>query len=1626
MSKVVDNRVVSMEFDNSQFEKNVQTSMKTLDSLNKSLDSLPNTSGKGLASLSRSASRIDLSGIASGVDAINHKFSTLGIAGQEVIRSLTRTAMNFGKGLWNNTFGQIKTGGMARASKIAQAQFSMEGIGKSWKDFEEDIQYAVDGTAYGLDAAAGAAARFATAGVKAGDDMKKALRGISGTAAMSGTSYEEMADVFTQVASQHKVTGMTLDRLSARNIDALSILSKHLGKSSEEVRKMVSKGQVSFDTFSQAMDDAFGKHAKEADRTFSGVTANIKAALSKIGALFYQPLIDNDSNVVKMLETFKNRLNELKGLLAPTIKVITDNLLALADTGKKWIEGWDFTKIELGLLRIKSLLNKILPDARIAIGNLAKTIGSLKSKLEPLKKVFAEAFYDIFPKKSIGGFELTNLSKKFDKFVQSIKFSEENLDKFKRIFKGVFATFSLAGKVIQSAGKGIKSVFEKFDGGKFLEFLAKIGDFMVELNENYNIDKPFDTLLQIFEKLKDVCSSLFGSIPEWISNFKSLIFTTKESGETVQQTTSIFDTFKKVLDDIGKKFDYYKGKFLAFANPIIAKIKEIAAPIVAVLKPAIDNLIAKVKEIFSGNLFQAFVKLFSNSAMVTAVFAGNIGIIIKRFMDTKSSMKDVSDTAIQFAKDFGELVKSFKEIPKTLNKTLTTLTKSFDNFMKSQSFEAKTKGILNLAIAVGILAVSMFLLASIPQEKLWGILGVIDALSVTIVGFMEATNLISKVDDNVTTLKASFAKMADAFKQSSLASSMIKLAVAVLILAFAMKALQDLEWDDIGQGLVAITVFMGELFGMAVGLDKLNVDSFNKIAISFIILSAAIKILADCMVNMQGLNWDDVLQGLTAITVIMAEFFGMAVGLDKLNIESFNKISVSFILLASAIKILGDAMVAMKDLTWEDIAQGLIVVTVLLGEMLGLAILLKKFGITEFVKTAAGITAVATGIAAIAKSVQMLGQMEPENLMAGVAALAIVLLQLMLVMFVLSKSQGFEKGAFALVAVGVAIMMIAHAFKTLGEMNPENITQAFMALTITLAGLTAVCLIAQDSIMKAALGMVVIAIAMNLLTFAIKSLGKADLMQLIKGMVALAVALAIMVVAVRLVEGSIGGAFALLILSAAILVFAAAIAMLTLLPLGDLAATMLLVVVALVALGAAATFLASAIPGAFAMLLIAAALLVLAVAVGIIAAIPFDAAVKGLVALGIAIVGFAALSLILIEALPFMAALAGILVLVSVGILALGGGIALLGMGLQTMSTYGALGIVAFQMFCDTLSKNASTLYATSLTIGVLAGALLLLDGALILCSVSLVLMSAAMLLFATACVAFSIGMVMTVKIIKYAIKDFKSIFNKEEFKKTGDNAVTGLADGVKAGIGKVVEQIKNLGKKAVEGLKSFFGKGKDSETGKIGANATEGFIQGLKSKLSDVWAAAKTIGQGFLKKLKLYTKEKSPSKATKEIGAYLVEGLVIGIEDNLNSVWNAAEDIGSTVFDSMAEQLGKVSDVMSNNNGELTITPVMDMSNIQNGIGYINDAVSKDRTAAISSNISTSREYQDSLSAYNQAQFDKINGQINNLAEAILNQPTPEVNANVVLQGDADGVFKLVQQSNNRYSKMYGKSAFA
>lgn len=399
MADVIENRVVELGFDNRNFEQNARTSIATLGKLDDALQF------KGVASGFRSIQNglryLDFSPITTGLASVRDSFTNIGAAIKvNFFDMLGNEVINLGRSLVNNTIGQIKSGGFSRALNIEQAQFKVKGLKGDWEKVYDDMDYAVSGTAYGIDEAASAASQFLASGVKTGDDMKAALRGISGIAAMASTDYSSIADIFTAAAGKGKVQAMELQRIALHGINATAELGKQLGKSEEEIREMASKGEIDFNTFAKAMDTAFGEHAKQANETYTGSLSNVRAALSRIGEIWYEPwihgLIPVFNELRLSIDKFKNALktpmNESGDTIATQLKTLMETGSKLAvfaiETLNPYLDKLPY-KFEPIFKQMQSITDKAkeLSDILEAFHNQQKT----KNPFDPIARAAKEA-----------------------------------------------------------------------------------------------------------------------------------------------------------------------------------------------------------------------------------------------------------------------------------------------------------------------------------------------------------------------------------------------------------------------------------------------------------------------------------------------------------------------------------------------------------------------------------------------------------------------------------------------------------------------------------------------------------------------------------------------------------------------------------------------------------------------------------------------------------------------------------------------------------------------------------------------------------------------------------------------------------------------------------------------------------------------------------------------------------------------------------------------------------------------------------------------------------------------------------------------------------------------------------
>ena len=525
MSRTIDERVVKMEFDNQRFESNVKESLSTIDKLKKSLDF---DSAKSFSNIDKAANKVSFSGLLSGIETVRSKFSMLDVASYTVMSRLTNSLIDFGKKIVTAIPSQIKEGGIARAMNIEQAKFQLEGLGVAWNRIEDDINYGVKDTAYGLDAAAKAASQLVASGVKIGDEMKSTLRGISGVAAMTNSSYEEISHIFTTAAGQGKVMTMQLRELENRGLNAAATLAKSMGTSEAAVRDMVTKGKIDFKTFSDAMNEAFGDHAKDANKTFTGALANMKAALSRIGASFAAPTLNNLRDIFNELRnTFDNAHKALQPLIYVFEKLSNAITKSVVGSLKKF-NTW-FTDFG-GKDKVIEAMNYAL--------------GALLHRLVPIKK----AFESVFPKSAADNID--SIADAVVNFTKSLRPSEVELQALYYIFQGLFNAIKLIGNIIKTIAAGLA----KF--GPLLAplttlvtivvlFGATIGKVAIKIISFANAIRSILPLLKVFgivaagalavlagvtvvkliianfDKIKAAFKMLGGSISNWFNDLKA-------------------------------------------------------------------------------------------------------------------------------------------------------------------------------------------------------------------------------------------------------------------------------------------------------------------------------------------------------------------------------------------------------------------------------------------------------------------------------------------------------------------------------------------------------------------------------------------------------------------------------------------------------------------------------------------------------------------------------------------------------------------------------------------------------------------------------------------------------------------------------------------------------------------------------------------------------------------------------------------------------------------------------------------------------------------------------------------------------------------------------------------------
>lgn len=1024
----IDDKVVSIRFDNALFERKVAETLRSLETLKQGLDF--SNANRSAADLGKAVDQVDFSNMERGVDRVASRLGVLGAIGFTVIQDLTRQVLGFATRVGQSLIEPILGGGKNRALNIEQARFMFEGLGMDIESAMDSALTAVRGTAYGLDSAAKVAAQFGGAGVEAGDEMTAALRGISGIAAMTGRSYEEIGMVMTGIAGVGRVTGQDLMQFGVRGINVAAKLGEQMGKTEKEVRQLISNGEMDFRTFAAYMDDAFGEHATKANETYQGSLSNLRSALSRIGASIQTQRLENMRTIFNATTPAIDAIHES---LLPLINVFTwfSTMGAKALVG--FLEGLNFDNFAFGIAILSQTATKLM----VIFGTLGKAA--------------KEAFRDIFPKSETSTF--ITVTKAIDDFVQKIKMGGGTVEKFKNVFRGLFAAVSIGLEVF----KGIFQVFGTIiglfmpAGSGVLSLASGWGQLIVKLQEFLVKGGAISTY---FQTISDALAAAGEKVREFFSALGGRATSLESNIGIVER---VKNAFASLADTVRENMDSIRG-FLEAAGSVVREV-------LGFIGDTLTSLKDKIVETFD----------FGDS-----VDALNTGLFIAILIAARSFIKKLNG----LVDETSGIVESITEVFGGITETL-----------EAMQLKLKAEALMKIAIAVGVLTASVLILSMIDADAL------AKALTAMATGFGQLAGMVlalSKIDITGAKLTA-------------LAAGLTLIGLSMILLSIAVKRFSDMEWEELGRGLAGVAGGLALLVGATLAMNKAGGPMIRA---------------------------------------------GIAMGI-----------------MAGALYLLSHAVKSFSDMEWEEMGRGLAGMS---GGLLAVALALNFIPPSAPI-TAAGVLILAAALKVLASAVEDFADMDWDTLGRGLAGVAGGLLAVTLAMNFMPATSALGAVGFLIVAAGLKIL--AEAVKSFAEMDWGELARGLVGVSVAMLAIALAMNLMPPTMILTAVGLVIVASALKTIGEAVQEFASMDWGELIRGLVALAGTLLILVVATNAMTGAVTGAIAIFIVAQALGALAEVMVVLGGLSLAQIGTALLAIAGVLIILGVAALGAIKLMPG---------------------------------------------------------------------------------------------------------------------------------------------------------------------------------------------------------------------------------------------------------------------------------------------------------------------------------------------------------------------------------------------------------------------------------------------------------------
>lgn len=370
------------------------------------------------------------------------------------------------------------------------------------------------------------------------------------------------------------------------------------------------------------------------------------------------------------------------------------------------------------------------------------------------------------------------------------------------------------------------------------------------------------------------------------------------------------------------------------------------------------------------------------------------------------------------------------------------------------------------AVSIGILAASMKLLSTIPEDQLLGIVGVVAGLSAILLAFNAISAKVAKHKAGSDTANTVRAAMRPLESLNEIGKSLVKavnivaIGAAVLMLAGAAKTLigatQDVPWKELAKALVSLVAIMGALAGASILLSKFA-PKLSSGAISLVMFAGAIWLLVSALGKIiQYGKIDTKLSGATLELIgVLVLLAGIAAIVPKASGFSLMAVVASLYLLLGIFKMVAKEATAIDSAMinmWKLV--GMLAVLGVLMEILQLVS--SEIGVftkqkVSWIALGVGMLAMVSALYVLTKVAKLVKNLDlSENTIRQLSTL-VICLSLMAMAAGAAAKMGGSVGAFLGLSVALAAMVLAlyglvALASLMDSINADEMTKSFVIL----------------------------------------------------------------------------------------------------------------------------------------------------------------------------------------------------------------------------------------------------------------------------------------------------------------------------------------------------------------------------------------------------------------------------------------------------------------------------------------------------------------------------------------------------------------------------------------------------